>query len=84
MVVVLIIAALIYCALPWYIEIVAWTINLFLADAIPFVDELLMFVPVVSKIKKIAFIANILEKYWKLLVFLFILTVVIVIYFIVT
>lgn len=80
MVIVLIIIAIIYCALPWYIEIAAWIVNLFCPDTIPLIDELLMFVPIVSKIKKIAIIADILERYWKLLIVVLLLIVGLIIY----
>lgn len=83
MVIGLIIVAIIYCALPWYIEIIAWIINLFLVDTVPLIDELLMFVPMISKIKKISKVAEILEMYWKWIVVLIVLALVIAIYVIV-
>lgn len=83
MVVFLIVLALIYCTLPWYIEVIAWIINLFLADTIPFIDELLMFVPIVSKLKKLYEITDVLEKYWKIILLIIVLIIGVVIYIIV-
>ncbi len=83
MIFILIIVALIYCAMPWFVEIIAWIINMFLPDTIPLVDELLMFVPIVLKIKKIVLIKRILEQYWKLILVFVILVVVTIVYFIV-
>lgn len=79
MTIILIIIALIYCALPWYIEAATWLVNLFIPDTLPMIDELLMFVPIVSKLKKIIKLADIIERYWKVMVFALIVVVVIVI-----
>ena len=79
MVVILIIVALIYCSLPWYVEFAAWLINLFIPDTLPFIDELLMFVPIVSKIKKTIFLADILERYWPVFILALIALIVIIV-----
>ena len=65
--VVLIIGALFYCFLPWYIEAVIWLVNLYLPDAFPIIDEVLMFVPVVSKIKKAIDLYDFFEEYGKII-----------------
>lgn len=61
--VVMIIAALFYLCLPWYLQSVIWLVNLFISDPIPFLDELIMFVPIAYKIKKIIDISEFLRKY---------------------
>lgn len=79
MTIVLIIIALIYCALPWYIEVASWIVNLFIPDTLPMIDELLMFVPIVSKLKKIIKLADIIERYWKVMIFTLVVVVVVVV-----
>lgn len=61
--VVMIIAALFYICLPWYIQSAVWLVNLFIPDPIPFFDELIMFVPIAYKIKKIFDVSEFLRKY---------------------
>ncbi len=61
--IVMVIAALFYLFLPWYIQSAVWLVNLFIPDPIPFFDELIMFVPVAYKIKRILDISEFLEKY---------------------
>lgn len=65
--VVLIIAAFIYICLPWYLQLAAWIINLFIPDPIPVLDELLMLVPALIKIKRIFVLSEFLRKYGKIL-----------------
>ena len=65
--VILIIMALIYCFLPWYIEAVIWLINLYLPDAFPIIDEVLMFVPMISKFKNAIDLYNFFEEYGKVI-----------------
>lgn len=67
-VIALIIVAVIYCSLPWYIELACWFVNLFFPDPIPYIDELLMFVPVVGKIKNIILVSEFLKKYGKIII----------------
>ena len=64
---VLIISALIYICLPWYIQLAAWIVNLFIPDPVPILDELLMLVPIFTKIKRIAVLSEFLRKYGKIL-----------------
>lgn len=64
--VILVIMALIYCFLPWYIEAVIWLINLYLPDTFPIIDEVLMFVPMISKFKNAVDLYNFMEKYGKI------------------
>lgn len=59
----MIIAALIYICLPWYFQTAVWLVNLFIPDPIPFLDEVIMFVPVAYKIKKIINLSEFLRKY---------------------
>lgn len=61
----LIIIAFLYCCLPWYIGLACFIVNLFFPDPIPFLDELLMFVPVIRKIIRIATLSEFLEEHWK-------------------
>lgn len=68
--VVLIIVAFIYICLPWYIQLAAWVINLFIPDPVPVLDELFMFVPVLLKIKRIIVLSEFLRKYGKILLIL--------------
>lgn len=68
--IVMIIAALLYICLPWYVQSAVWLVNLFIPDPIPFFDELLMLVPIVYKIKRIINISEFLRKYGIVLVFL--------------
>lgn len=60
---VLIISALIYICLPWYIQSAVWLVDIFIPDPIPFLDELIMFVPIACKIKKVFDISEFLRKY---------------------
>ena len=59
----MIIAALFYLCLPWYVQSAIWLVNIFISDPIPFLDELIMFVPIAYKIKKIIDISEFLRKY---------------------
>lgn len=59
----MIIAALIYICMPWYVQSAVWLVNLFIPDPIPFFDELIMFVPIAYKIKRIFDISEFLRKY---------------------
>lgn len=59
----MIIVALLYICLPWYVQFAVWLVNLFIPDPIPFIDELIMFLPIAYKIKKIFYISEFLEKY---------------------
>lgn len=61
--IVLIIVALIYICLPWYVQMAIWIINVFMPDTIPVLDELAMFVPMVVKIKRIIQLSEFLRKY---------------------
>lgn len=61
--IVMIIAALFYICLPWYVQSAIWLVNLFIPDPIPFFDEIFMFVPIAYKIKKIIGISEFLSKY---------------------
>lgn len=77
--IILLIVALIYCGLPWYYELAIWIVNLIIPDSIPYIDEILMFVPIVSKIKKIILLADFFEKYWKIIVGVLIIIVILII-----
>ncbi len=82
--IVMIIAALIYLYLPWYVQLAVWLVDLFIPDPIPFFDELIMFVPVAYKIKKIISISEFLRKYGiALAVLLGIGIIALIVYFIV-
>lgn len=59
----MIIAAFFYICLPWYFQTAVWLVNLFIPDPIPFLDEILMFVPMVCKIKRIFVVSEFLRKY---------------------
>lgn len=61
--IVMIIAALFYICLPWYVQSAVWLVNLFMPDPIPFLDELLMLVPIVYKIRRIISVSEFLRKY---------------------
>lgn len=61
--IVMIIAALFYICLPWYVQSAIWLVNLFIPDPIPFFDELIMFIPIAYKIKQIINISEFLRKY---------------------
>lgn len=69
--VVLIIVAFIYICSPWYIQLAAWVINLFIPDPVPVLDELLMLVPALLKIKRIIVLSEFLRKYGKILLIVF-------------
>lgn len=59
----MIIGALFYVCLPWYVQSAIWLVNLFIPDPVPFFDELIMFVPIAYKIKKIMDLSEFLRKY---------------------
>lgn len=59
----MVIAALIYLYLPWYVQSAVWLINVFIPDSIPFLDELIMFIPIAYKIKSIFSLSEFLRKY---------------------
>lgn len=59
----MVIAALVYICLPWYIQSAVWLVNLFIPDPVPFLDEIIMFVPIAYKIKRIFDISEFLGKY---------------------
>ena len=60
---ILVLVAIVYCCLPWYIELACFIINLFIPDTIPIIDELLMFVPIVRKIKNIITLSEIFKNH---------------------
>lgn len=74
--IIMIIAALFYICLPWYIQSAVWLVNLFIPDPIPFFDELLMFVPIAYKIKRIIDVSEFLRKYGVVLGVLIVLGVI--------
>ena len=59
----MVIAALVYICLPWYIQSAVWLGKLFIPDPVPFLDEIIMFVPIAYKIKRIFDISEFLGKY---------------------
>lgn len=59
----MVIAALIYLYLPWYVQSAVWLVNVFIPDSIPFLDELIMFIPIAYKIKSIFSLSEFLRKY---------------------
>ena len=59
----MVIAALVYICLTWYIQSAVWLVNLFIPDPVPFLDEIIMFVPIAYKIKRIFDISEFLRKY---------------------
>lgn len=61
--IVMIIAALFYICMPWYVQSAVWLVNIFIPDPMPFFDELIMFVPIAYKIKNIIGISEFLRKY---------------------
>lgn len=68
--IVMIIAALIYICLPWYVQSAIWLVNLFTPDPIPFFDEIFMLVPIAYKIRRIINISEFLRKYGIILAIL--------------
>lgn len=64
---VLVIVAFIYICLPWYVQLAVWIINLFIPDPVPVLDELLMLVPVLLKIKRIILLSEFLRKFSMIL-----------------
>lgn len=76
--IILVIMALIYCCLPWYIEVVIWLVNLYIPDAFPIIDEVLMFVPMVSKIKKAIDLYDFFEEYGKIILAILVVVVAII------
>lgn len=64
---VMIIAALVYFFLPWYVQSAVWLVNLFIPDPVPFFDEFIMFIAIVCKIKKVIEISEFLRKYGVIL-----------------
>ena len=58
-----VVAALVYICLPWYVQSAVWLVNLFIPDPVPFLDEIIMFVPIAYKIKRIIDISEFLRKY---------------------
>ncbi len=60
--IVMVIAALIYLYLPWYLQSTMWLVNLFTPDPIPFLDEFIMFAPIAGKMKKIISVSEFLRK----------------------
>ncbi len=61
----LIIGAIIYSCLPWYISLILWFINLFIPDPIPVVDEVVMLAVTIRKFIKFVELYDFLERYWK-------------------
>lgn len=59
----MVIAALFYVLLPWYVQMAIWIVNLFIPDPVPFFDEFVMFLPMAYKIKNIIVISEFLRKY---------------------
>ena len=59
----MVIAALVYICLPWYIQSAVWLVNLFIPDPVPFFFFFIMFVPIAYKIKRIFDISEFLGKY---------------------
>ena len=59
----MVIAALVYICLTWYFQSAVWLVNLFIPDPVPFLDEIIMFVPIAYKIKRIFDISEFLGKY---------------------
>lgn len=59
----MVIAALVYICLTWYIQSAVWLVNLFIPDPVPFLDGIIMFVPIAYKIKRIFDISEFLGKY---------------------
>lgn len=64
---IMIFAALVYICLPWYFQTAVWVVNLFMPDPIPFLDEIIMFVPIAYKVKRIFDLSEFLRKYGKFL-----------------
>ena len=59
----MVIAALVYICLPWYIQSAVWLVNLFIPDPVPFLDGIIMFVRIAYKIRRICDISEFLGKY---------------------
>ena len=48
----LVVVVIVYLALPAWLEVVLFLINLFVPDPIPYLDEILMILPIIAKIKR--------------------------------
>lgn len=66
----MVIAALFYICLPWYVQSAIWLVDLFMPDPIPLFDEILMLVPIAHKIRRIIRVSEFLRKYGIILVVL--------------
>lgn len=58
-----VIAYAIYCALPFWAEIILIIINMSIPDPIPFLDEILMILPAIKKIHTILVVKDTIERY---------------------
>ena len=56
-------AYVIYCALPFWAEVILIIINMSIPDPIPFLDEILMVLPAIKKIHMILVIEDIVERH---------------------
>lgn len=48
----LIVVVIVYLALPAWLEFILFLINIFTPDPIPYLDEILMVLPIIAKIKR--------------------------------
>lgn len=62
-----IIAVIIFCCVPWYVQLVFFAFNLFFPDPIPILDELLMIVSIIKKLKRAVALSEIIRKYGKII-----------------
>lgn len=56
-------AYVIYCALPFWAEVILIIINMSIPDPIPFLDEILMVLPAIKKIHMILVIEDAVERH---------------------
>lgn len=79
---IIIIAMLIYLALPWYLQLVAIAINTLLPDPIPFLDEIIMYSALLMKIYRAVTMVEWISEHPKLSAFIFIVLIAAVLFII--
>jgi len=51
--IILLVVVIVYLVLPAWIEVILFIINIFTPDPIPYLDEILMVLPIIVKVQKI-------------------------------
>ena len=51
-IILLVVVVIVYLAVPAWLKIILFLINIFTPDPIPYLDEILMILPIITKIKR--------------------------------